>query len=541
LRTSLRPARCPLHHLVPGAFAILLVSACRPPARPVVSSGVLSTSRPSGEPTSLPPAPAAEKAAAPQDQRGTAAPPRLPLDQEAEKWEAWIKSRLPAGGTLDGDRPSHVVHTVREGETVGSIASLYVDLTGFYLPDELAGALRAELGLDRGQAPKPGSRILIPGVLSSATYAKSTARIRWPDDKALRGLYVRGPTAAGRTYLPMLDRMVERGMNIIVLDAKDYDGWLTYPSKVPLAIESGATKNAPIRSLSRAIQFAHARGILVAVRISCFEDEVVAKAKGELSVQAIWGRPYRIGWLDPANEGAQKYLLDLAREAIEAGADEIQLDYVRYPVLGIKGADFKLESRRLTKTAVITEFVRKMHALTHSQDVPLSLDVFGVVAEGRRVDIDQLGQDPVLLAAECEALSPMVYPSHYRAGYQGFEVPGNHPEIVGISTRKILEQLRGHVESMPVVRPWLQAASFNSPDYGPAWVAAEVRHAEGAGATGWLMWNPTQTYTVTWRAVPLLRNTGTQALSGPSIGSEPRPDGPGSRPAERQTSGVRSR
>lgn len=431
-------------------------------------------------------------------------------------WAEWIRTTIPAGGVLESEGPTgpHIVHTVDTGESLESIAGRYLDLTTHYVKENLVRSLRAQTG---GRPVAKGTRLEIGPLVDAPTLAKMTSKLRWPEDKALRGLYVRGVTAGGRNYVGMLERMVQRGMNMIVLDAKDYDGWLTYDSKVPLAIESGAVLHRPpIPNLSRAIRFAHAHGVMVAVRISCFEDEIVAKARGDLSIQAQWGRPYRIGWLDPSNEGAQKYLMDLAAEVMEAGADEIQLDYVRYPVLGIKGADFKLEPRGLTKVGVITDFVRKMHALTRAHDVPLSLDVFGIIAEGKRADIDQLGQDPAILAAECEALSPMVYPSHYRPGYGGFDVPGNHPEIVGMATRKIIEQIgqaRTEGRPMAVVRPWLQAASFNSPEYGPQWVASEVRHAESAGSRGWLMWNPTQTYTVTWRAVPPLATPPLPAAS----------------------------
>jgi hypothetical protein len=109
-----------------------------------------------------------------------------------------------------------------------------------------------------------------------------------------------------------------------------------------------------------------------------------------------------------------------------------------------------------------------------------------------------------MLAPECEALSPMVYPSHYAKGYNGYEVPGDHPEIVGIGTKKILAQIR-KFKKQTIVRPWLQAVEWNSPAYGPQYVAAEVRHATQAGSTGWLMWNPAQTYTVTWSAIPKLQ------------------------------------
>ena len=248
----------------------------------------------------------------------------------------------------------------------------------------------------------------------------------------LRGLYVRGVTAAGRAYEAILTKMQERGMNAIVLDSKDVDGLLTYKSKVPLAIETGATEHAPIADLPRTIRAAHEHGIKVIMRVSCFHDEWMQHHKGkEMSVRGKWGGIYPLGWLDPANTMAHAYLIALAKEAMDAGADEIELDYVRYPVIGIKNADFHLDKIGKTKPEVIRDFVHEMHAVTKARGVPLSLDIFGVVAEGHREDIDRLGQDIALLAPECETLSPMVYPSHYAKGFLGFEEPGTTPSSSG--------------------------------------------------------------------------------------------------------------
>ena len=178
------------------------------------------------------------------------------------------------------------------------------------------------------------------------------------------------------------------------------------------------------------------------MRVSCFHDEWMQHHKGkEMSIRGKWGGVYPIGWLDPSNEMAQKYLIDLAKEAMDAGVDEIELDYVRYPVIGIKNADFKLAALGKTKPEVIRDFVREVHAVTKARQVPLSLDIFGVVAGGKRIDIDMFGQDIALLGPECEALSPMVYPSHYDKGFMGFEIPGNHPELVGVGTKGTRTQL----------------------------------------------------------------------------------------------------
>jgi hypothetical protein len=178
-------------------------------------------------------------------------------------------------------------------------------------------------------------------------------------------------------------------------------------------------------------------------------------------------------------------------------------------VLGIKGADFHLDEIKKTKTEVIRDFVRRAHALTQAQHVPLSLDLFGVVAQGRRIDIDALGQDMAVLATECEAFSPMVYPSHYATGFYGWENPGDHPESVGIGVKGSLDQIKtapaasaSQGAPLAVVRPWIQAEDYKTTTYSPKYLQDEIRAGNANGATGWLMWNPSQEYGFAWAAVP---------------------------------------
>jgi hypothetical protein len=319
-------------------------------------------------------------------------------------------------------------------------------------------------------------------------------------DHSTRGIYVRGDTAGRPTFAGLLDRVVAHGMNAVVLDVKDYDGALTYASRVPLAASSGVTKNAPIGSFSGAIHLAHAKGVKVIARISCFHDDAMAKAHPGMAVRGISGHVYRNGWLDPKNELAQEYILALVRESIASGADEIQLDYVRYPVMNIKLMDFGLDTKEnpRAKVDVITRFVQRAHAVTRAHGVPLSLDVFGVVSMGRKDDIQNLGQDPAELAKHCEVLSPMVYPSHYDPGFNNWESPGDHPEIVGMGVKGVVAQAGGNAK----IRPWLQAMNHKSSTYGPEYIQREIKSGDTAGGHGWLLWNPGQNFEVSWRALP---------------------------------------
>ncbi|HVH48212.1 MAG TPA: putative glycoside hydrolase, partial [Labilithrix sp.] len=262
----------------------------------------------------------------------------------------------------------------------------------------------------------------------------------------------------------------------------------------------------PMRSYARAVRFAHDRGVRVIARVSCFNDAFMAKAHPGMAIRGISGHPYRNGWLDPQNERAQEYVIDLAKEAIEAGADEIQLDYVRFPVTGMKNIDFGLDTKKdpNAKIDVISRFVDRVHAVTRAHGVPLSLDVFGVIAFGKKVDMQNLGQDPAELAKRAEFLSAMVYPSHYDPGFMGLEEPGDHPELVGLGVKHMLAEMeeRGvDPDKSAKIRPWLQAMRHKSSNYGPGYIQEEIRTGDKAGGSGWLLWNPGQIYDVAWRAV----------------------------------------
>jgi hypothetical protein len=469
------------------------------------------------------------------------AAPEQPKPSARAHLMAWLRERLPAGGEIgDGDdRAVTIAHTTQgDKETLESVARKYLDLTDVYFGSDLAIAIAKTNGTrGRTDAPlKPGVRLAIPHLLAEPYKTGDAERLGWPEDGKLTGLYLRGDTAGRSMFVHILDRMQERGINLVSIDAKDYDGMLTYPSKVPLAIEAGVIKHPPIRDLARTIRFVHQRGIRVAVRVSCFEDEVMAKAKPDLAVRAKWGGPYKNGWMDPSNEAAQGYIIDLVKEGMDAGADEIQLDYVRYPVLGIKNADFHLPERGLTQVKVVTEFVKKVHAVTHARKVPLVLDVFGVIAHGNRADIEMLGQDPALLASEVEVLSPMVYPSHYDKGFMGWDEPGNHPEIVGIGTKGIVGQIGAAVKSGAVkggakIRPWLQANNWKSTNYSPAYIATEIKTAEDNGGTGWMMWNPSQEYGYTWQAVRTITPPPAPVATSAKAAKGSAPPPPGGRAA----------
>jgi len=427
------------------------------------------------------------------------ATPVGPTDQAAARprLAEWLRAHLPAGGRVeDAGEALVVIHTAASGDTALTIARAYLDLTDVYRAKDLA-AMIAKQDPDL----RPGTEVRIPNLVAAPLRSPEEDRLPWTADRALKGIYLTGGTA-GATWPEIVEQVHAHGLNAIVLDAKDYGGGITYPTHVALAQASGAGRTPPIRDFSRAIRFAHERGIAVIARVTCFHDPWTAAYAPRLAVQSSSGGSAGIGWLDPGSTAVQDYLVDLVKEVVALGADEVQLDYVRFPVQDT--ADAAMLPPDGHRTKAIAAFVERVHEATEAHHVPLSLDVFGIAATAPRSDVEALGQDILRLGPVAEAISPMVYPSHYPVGSLGFERPGDHPELVGFGTKAAVVKLAAGNVPRTIVRPWLQAAAFRTTEFGPKYIQDEIRSAETNGATGWLLWDAGNSYWAVWRALPLV-------------------------------------
>jgi hypothetical protein len=439
--------------------------------------------------------------------------PQQEIAPQRDEMLDWVREKLPEGGSVTRDEHGAILVTHKAGprESLGSVAYKYLALSSTYLAEEFAKHIATVNAIPMWDPSVAGKTITIPDIVAEPYKSPEEERLGWPEDRALRAIFLRGFDALG-TWETTLDRLKARDMNAVILDAKAYMGELTYPSKIEVAVRTNASEGAPIRDLARTIRFAHQRGVRVSMRVACFHDPLSAKRAPELSIKGTWGGPYPVGWLDPGDAAAQQYIADIVTEVIEMGADEINLDYVRYPVDGGLGnADFHLKDTHRTRVGVITDFVKKIHAITQAHHVPLSLDIFGVTATGQQIDIDNLGQDIGKLAPNAEALMPMVYPSHYGRGYMGWAEPGNHPEIIAIGTKAAIAREKGGGAvggsagggtPLAIIRPWLQAFNYKSPEYSPKYLAQETVEAQRGGGVGYAMWNPGGWYGDAWTAIP---------------------------------------
>jgi hypothetical protein len=396
--------------------------------------------------------------------------------------------------------PGAAFYVAKRGDSIPIVARHYLSQTSFLTSAELAEGVRKANPEVTGTFLKAGQQVVIPGILSAPIIEKAIPVAR---DFEVRAVYLTGVMAGSDRGLRIIRRWREVGGNSVVFDIKDSDGTVNIPFEHPLL----GSHHVYIRDLPKFLRFLHSQNMHAIARIAMFRDERLVREHPELAVQSRRsGQPWRengkLVWTDPSQPKVQAYDIALAKKVAEAGADEIQFDYVRFPAEGDqKDASFVFQTEHPTwhRTDVITDFLKSAFAEIHPTGALLSLDVFGVMAWQRTVDLSHTGQDIVGMAKHCDVLSPMIYPSHF-FGMDGYPHPGDAPEhFIGVSMERFEKITAG---SGVVIRPWLQAFRWRTKTYSPDYIQVQVLTAKNKGGIGFLFWNAANDYSKPFIAMP---------------------------------------
>lgn len=278
----------------------------------------------------------------------------------------------------------------------------------------------------------------------------------------------------------------------VQLDLKDERGIIGYDSEIPLAREIGAV--GANYDLREAIDDLHSRGVRVIGRLVAFNDPVLVNAAWENGdadwiIQNSGGTPLAkraqrfSNFMHPA---VRDYNLAVAREAAEAGIDDILWDYIRRPEgsleqMIIPGLDGDPADHIVT-------FLAEAHAFLRDHHVFQGVSVFGIAATRG----EYIAQDIPAMAPHVDYVAPMLYPSHWADGEYGVSSPERQPYDIIYASLQDFQRVLADT-STPLV-PWLQ--DFNSRvDYGPSEVRAQIDAAADLGIDDFLLWDPTVTYT----------------------------------------------
>ena len=325
---------------------------------------------------------------------------------------------------------------------------------------------------------------------------KSGSNVKLGDKpEAVKGIYMSAYTVGGNldAYLDFTD---STEINAMVIDVKDVTGEVMYPSEVPLANEIGATREVlpDLKTLTKQLDD---RGVYSIARIAVFEDDILPRERPDLApTDSSTGEPWLNdagqAWSDGYNKKVWEYNVAIAKEAAEAGFDEVQFDYIRFP------SDGPLDTLEYKKTpfpndqTALGEFLKYADKELEPTGVRIAADVFGLAATE---DGAGVGQYMNKLAPHLDVVNPMTYPSHYPIGSFGYDNPNAQPYEMVRESMKDFEEDTEKVNPDIEIRPWIQDFDLGDPPYGPAEIQAQMQAVYDSNETGWLLWNPSNVYT----------------------------------------------
>jgi hypothetical protein len=170
----------------------------------------------------------------------------------------------------------------------------------------------------------------------------------------------------------------------------------------------------------------------------------------------------------------------LVKTAVDYGAEQIQLDYIRYSSKQHASSD---NAKDIVK--VVQYFKDKLSP----QGIPLQADVFGISSFG---ESKHIGQNLRMMASTVDALCPMVYPSHF----EPFRVHAVTPyQTIYISLKALRSQFN---YKMPVkLYAYIEISNYRYPLPGNqrhAYILAEMKAVNDAGADGYYVWSAHNKY-----------------------------------------------
>lgn len=212
-----------------------------------------------------------------------------------------------------------------------------------------------------------------------------------------------------------------------------------------------------------AIAKVKAAGIKVVTRIVVFSSGGNAK---QVRSQAHWEEK-----------------LKMANDAIKAGADAVQLDYIRYS---------SKEPADPQHAKDVYQVIKWFKSKFDAQHIPMEIDIFGEVSYYPSMHI---GQDLKMFADSVDGMNPMVYPSHFWP-YQKYSA--DPYKTINNSLNALTAQF-DHKTPFHV-HAFIEAANYHyvkktSDAEKQKYLLQEIRAVEDAkNVSGWYVWSANNAY-----------------------------------------------
>lgn len=344
----------------------------------------------------------------------------------------------------------------------------------------------------------------------------NVAHIKTP--ASVKAIYMSQCAAGTPSFRESLTKLIdETELNAIVIDIRDYTGKIAFPTDNPVlkdmvSDECGAT------DMQGFIRTLHEKNIYVIGRITVFQNPYYTKQHPEQAVQhtngGVWKDRKGLAFVDVGAKPYWDTVVELAEESYAIGFDELNFDYIRYPSDGDMAAAVYIKRDGKTKQELLEDFFKYLHDHMPEGAVT-SADLFGMTT----TNTDDLNIGQVLERAlpYFDYIAPMVYPSHYPKGFNGWNdvnavtyelmkfvmaegvrrteatttgVPSYAHTRIGTSTPAVYSK---PAYDRNKLRPWIQ--DFDYPvEYTPEMVENQLRANRELGIDSYMVWDPGNKY-----------------------------------------------
>ena len=362
----------------------------------------------------------------------------------------------------------------------------------------------------------------LPAAGELAIAAREPLVAHLPTPEPLRAIYMTSCVAGTPAFRTELVALIEETeLNSIVIDIKDYSGYLSFIPKDE-ALREFVSPRCVAPDMKEFVEKLHDKGIYAIGRITVFQDPVLTKRHPEFAVKkrsdgSAWKDYKGLSFTDPGAKEVWDHHVAIAKEAYALGFDELNFDYIRFPSDGPMGDISFTWSGARAKADVLEDFFRHLSGQLKPTGAIISADLFGMTT----TNTDDLNIGQVLERATpyFDYIAPMVYPSHYPSNFNRWANPNKYPydvvrfslseAVKRLSATTTLVALRGaeplSTTTRPMLypketwdklklRPWLQDFDYGG-NYDVAEVKAQIQAVYDAGLTSWMLWAPSNRYT----------------------------------------------
>lgn len=356
--------------------------------------------------------------------------------------------------------------------------------------------------------------LLYPGTINSPYAEKANGK---------KSIYASAYQCRNQEGIEKYKKIVkDRNMNSIVIDMKDDYGLLRYDSHDELVLKKGKTSMYAIPDLNHFIEEFKKENIYLIARIVTFKDRTLASyANGKY---AVWDRVnnkswlgikgyedvldeegnstgekqttyYDENWVDPYCEEVWEYNVQIAKELISRGFDEIQFDYIRFPTdgLNLRNVQYRYKDKGMDMESALISFLSYAR---ENIEAPIGIDIYG--ANGWYRSGTRTGQAADMLAEYVDVIGPMFYPSHFEQSFLNYAPVADRTYRIyfyGSFRNTIMCRNRA------IIRPWVQSfylnVSYDRLYYDSDYIAKEFFGTRDSINRGYMCWNNAGEYSVT--------------------------------------------